>query len=77
MSDNVHLLLPIPVKQNISSFSEYLKGKSSVMIFKDYVNLKYKFENSNFWATGYYVSKVGLNEATIRKYTRGKKKKIY
>ena len=72
--DYVHLLLSIPSKQNISSFMGYLKGKSSMMIFKDHGNLRYKFENSNFWARGYYVSTVGLNEATIRKYIREQEK---
>ena len=61
-------------KMNISSFMGYLKGKSSMMIFKDHANLRYKYENCNFWATGYYVSTVGLNEATIRKYIRDQEK---
>lgn len=74
MPDHVHLLLLIPPKQNISSLMGYLKGKSSMMIFKDHGNLRYKFRNSNFWATGYYVSTVGLNEATIRKYIREQEK---
>ena len=30
--------------------------------------LKYKFGNRHFWSEGYYVSTVGLNEATIKKY---------
>ena len=74
MPDHIHLLLSIPPKQSISSFMGYLKGKSSMMIFKDHGNLRYKFGNSNFWATGYYVSTVGLNEATIRKYIREQEK---
>lgn len=51
----------------VSYFMGYLKGKSSLMIFEKHTNLKYKFGNREFWATGYYVSTVGLNEATIRK----------
>ncbi len=74
MPDHVHLLLSIPPKVNISSFMGYLKGKSSMMIFKDHANLRYKYGNCNFWATGYYVSTVGLNEATIRKYIRDQEK---
>lgn len=70
MSDHVHLLLKIPPKMSVSYFMGYLKGKSSLMIFEKHTNLKYKFGNRNFWATGYYVSTVGLNEATIRKYIR-------
>jgi len=48
----------------------YLKGKSAMMIFDRHANLKYKFGNRNFWATGYYVSTVGLNQKTIEKYIR-------
>lgn len=70
MPDHVHLLLEIPPKMSVSYFMGYLKGKSSLMIFEKHSNLKYKFGNINFWATGYYVSTVGLNEATIRKYIR-------
>ena len=46
----------------------YLKGKSALMMFDKHANLKYKFCNRHFWAEGYYVSTVGLNEATIKKY---------
>lgn len=48
MPDHVHLLLSIPPKMNISSFMGYLKGKSSMMIFKDHANLRYKYGNCNF-----------------------------
>lgn len=47
-----------------------LWDKSAMMIFERHGNLKYKFGNRNFWATGYYVSTVGLNTATIQKYIR-------
>lgn len=74
MPDHVHLLLSIPPKYNISSFMGYLKGKSATMIFEKHGNLKYKFWNKHFWAMGYYVSTVGLNEATIAKYIREQEK---
>ena len=68
MADHVHMLVSIPPKLAISSFMGYLKGKSALMIFDKHANLKYKFGNRYFWAEGYYVSTVGLNEATIAKY---------
>ncbi len=49
-------------------FMRYLKCKSALMVFDKHVILKYKFGNRHFWADGYYVSTVGLNEATIKKY---------
>ncbi len=70
MPDHIHLLLSIPPRISVSSFMGYLKGKSSLMIFEYHSNLKYKFGSKTFWATGYYVSTVGLNEATIKKYIR-------
>ena len=62
------MLVSIPPKYSVSQFMGYLKGKSSLMIFDKHANLKYKFGNRHFWAEGYYVSTVGLNEATIAKY---------
>ena len=63
-------LVSIPPKISVSSFMGYLKGKSSLLMFDRHANLKYKYGNRKFWAEGYYVSTVGLNEATIRKYIR-------
>ena len=74
MPDHVHLVLSIPPKMSVSSFMGYLKGKSSLMIFENHANLKYKFGNRKFWAEGYYVSTVGLNEATIIKYVQDQEK---
>ena len=68
--DHMHMLISIPPKCSVSQIMGYLKGKSSLMIFEHHANLKYKFGNNNFWSTGYYVSTVGLNEATIAKYIR-------
>ena len=70
MPDHVHMLVSIPPKYSVSQFMGYLKGKSSLMIFDRHANLKYKFGNRHFWAEGYYVSTVGMNEATIRKYIK-------
>ena len=68
MPDHVHMLLSIPPKYSVSSVMGYLKGKSSLMIFERHANLKYKYGNRHFWCEGYYVSTVGLNEETIKKY---------
>ena len=68
--DHVHMLVLIPPKYSVSSVMGYIKGKSSLMIFDRFSQLKYKYGNRRFWSVGYYVSTVGLNEATIRKYIR-------
>lgn len=70
MPDHVHMLLAMPSKYAVADVMGYLKEKSSLTIFDKHANLKYKFGNRRFWSTGYYVSTVGLNEATIAKYIR-------
>ena len=70
MPDHVHMLVSIPPRISVASFMGYLKGKSALMVFDRHSNLKYKFGNRHFWADGYYVSTVGLNTETVRKYIR-------
>ena len=69
MPDHIHLLLSIPPKYSVSGIMGYL-GKSLLMIFDMHSNLKYKYGNRKFWAEGYYVSTVELNESTIKIHKR-------
>ena len=62
------MLLIIPPKYSIAQVMGYLKGKSSLMIFDKFANLKYKYGNRHFWCKGYYVSTVGRNEKKITEY---------
>lgn len=66
--DHIHMLISIPPKYSISQIVGYLKGKSSLMIFDKFANLKYKYGNRHFWCKGYYVSTVGRNEKKIAEY---------
>jgi len=68
--DHIHMLLSIPPKYSISSIMGYLKGKSSLMIFEKYANMKYKYGNRHFWSRGYYVDTVGRNKKVIAEYIR-------
>ena len=72
--DHIHMLVSIPPNLSVSQFMGYLKGKSALMMFDRHANLKYKFGNRHFWSEGYYVSTVGLNEATIKKYIQEQEK---
>ena len=74
MPDHIHILVSIPPKYSVSSVMGYIKGKSAMMIFEYHANLKYKFGNRHFWSDGYYVSTVGINESTIRKYIEDQEK---
>ena len=75
--DHIHMLVAIPPKYSVSQFMGYLKGKSSLMIFEKYANLKYKYGNRHFWCRGYYVSTVGKNKKAIAEYIRNQLQEDY
>lgn len=66
--DHIHMLLEIPPKMSVSAFVGYLKGKSSLMIYERWGNLKFKYRNREFWCKGYYVDTVGKNTVKIKEY---------
>ena len=68
MVDHVHLLVAIPPRISVSSFMGYLKGKSSLMIYEQFPELKYKYRNREFWCRGYYVDTAGKNAKKIQEY---------
>ena len=75
--DHIHMLVSLPPKYSVSQFMGYLKGKSSLMIFEKYANLKYKYGNRHFWCRGYYVSTVGKNRKAIEQYIRNQLQEDY
>ena len=68
--DHIHMLVSIPPKYSVSQIMGYLKGKSSLMIFEKYANMKYKYGNRHFWCRGSYVDTVGRNKKAIAEYIR-------
>lgn len=67
-SDHIHILVEIPPKVSVSSFMGFLKGKSSLMIYERWSNIKYQYRNREFWCRGYYVDTVGKNGKKIQEY---------
>jgi putative transposase len=68
--DHIHMLVRIPSKYSVSEIVGYLIGKSSLMIFDRFANLKYKYGNRHFWCRGYYVDTVGKNAKKIEEYIK-------
>lgn len=66
--DHVHLLLSIPLKMSVSYFMGYLKGKSSLLLFQRFGNMKFAYRNREFWCKGYYVDTVGKDTHAIKAY---------
>ena len=75
--DHIHMLISIPPKYSVAQIMGYIKGKSSLMIFEKYANLKYKYGNRHFWCRGYYVSTVGANRKAIQEYIRNQLQEDY
>ncbi len=68
--DHIHMLLEIPTKYSVSSVMGYLQGKSSLMIYDQFGDLKFKYRNREFWCRGYYVDTAGKNTQKIQEYIR-------
>ena len=68
--DHVHMLLEIPPKVSVSSFVGFLKGKSSLLLYERFPELKFKYRNREFWCRGYYVDTAGKNAARVTAYIR-------
>ena len=75
--DHIHMLVSIPPYISVSQFMGYIKSKSALMIFDRHANLKYKYGNRHFWATGYFVDTVGKNEKIIREYIKNQLQEDY
>ena len=70
MPDHVHILISIPPKYSVSQVVGFIKGKSAISVARNYAGRRKNFTGQKFWARGYYVSTVGRDEETIRKYIK-------
>ena len=73
MPDHIHMCLKVPPKFSIAFVIGFLKGKSAVRIHRSILKAK-KVTGLHFWARGYCVSTVGLDEETVKKYIREQEK---
>jgi putative transposase len=73
--DHVHLLLSIPPKMAVSEVVGRIKGRVAIRMYKEIPEIRKKFWGRRFWARGYFVSTVGVNEETIRKYIQNQELK--
>ncbi len=64
------MCIKIPPKHSVSSIMGYINEKSAMIIFEKFSKNKKNFKGQNFWARGYYVSTVGLDEEKVRSYIK-------
>jgi len=74
MLDHVHMCISIPPKYSVSNVVGYIKGKSAISIARRFMGRARNFTGENFWARGYFVSTVGLDEEVVRAYIRDQEK---
>jgi len=67
-TDHVHMVISFPPKYSVAEVMGFLKGKSAIKVFDRHLDLKKRYWGRHFWAKGYCVSTVGLDEAQIKKY---------
>jgi putative transposase len=72
--DHVHMMMSIPPKYSVAQVMGVLKGKSAIHIARVYAGRRRSFVGQQFWARGYYVSSVGLDEAAVRRYIQEQEK---
>jgi putative transposase len=68
------MCISIPPKYAVSNVVGYIKGKSAISIARNFMGRKRNFSGENFWARGYFVSTVGLDEEIVKKYIREQEK---
>jgi len=74
--DHVHLLVWVPPKVSISDFVGTVKGRTAIRVFNQFRELKRRpYWGNRFWARGYCVDTVGLDEAKIRAYVQYQEKR--
>jgi putative transposase len=74
MIDHVHMCLSVPPKHSISNVVGFIKGKSAISIARQFGGRQRNFTGEVFWARGYFVSTVGLDEEMVRSYIRNQEK---
>ena len=74
MKDHIHMLLMIPPKFSVANTIGFFKGKSAIRIFREYLQVKRNFTGRHFWARGYCVSTVGIDEEVIREYIKNQER---
>ena len=72
--DHIHMLLSVPPKYSIAHTVGFLKGKSAIVIHRRLMKTKGSMFGRTFWAHGYCVSTVGLDEQLIRNYVKNQEK---
>ena len=74
MPDHVHMCISIPPKYAVSNVVGFIKGKSAISIARQFMGKTKNFTGENFWARGYFVSTVGLDEDVVKAYIRDQEK---
>ena len=72
--DHVHMVISIPPKVSVASVVGFIKGKSAILIARDFQGRAQNYTGCHFWARGYFVSTVGMDEAAIKQYVENQEK---
>jgi putative transposase len=65
---HVHMCLNIPPKFSVANVLGFIKGKGAISIARNFKGRQQNYAGKEFWARGYFVSTVGLDDGIVRKY---------
>lgn len=71
--DHVHMCLSVPPKLSPSEVMKRIKGATSERIFREFPELRRRYWGQHFWARGFFVSSIGIDEETIKKYIQSQR----
>ena len=72
--DHVHMVLSVPPKYSVAMIIGFMKGKSAIMMHREFARHYKNYHGKSFWSRGYFVSTIGMDEEMIKEYVRNQEK---
>ncbi len=72
--DHIHMLVVAPPQLAPAKLVQFLKGRSSRMLQRDFPHLRKRYWGQHLWARGYFCATVGaVDEKTVMQYIESQK----
>ena len=68
--NHVHMIIGIPPKYAVASVIGFIKGKSAIIIAREFGKKDRNYRGEHFWARGYAVSTIGFEVEVVKRYVR-------
>jgi len=72
--DHIHMVMSVPPKFSVAMIVGFLKGKTAIILHREFASYYKNYHGKSFWSRGYFVSTVGLDEEKVKAYVRNQDK---